>query len=312
MIIWTIQKGLPFRSSFCKRRFLVRSTLQRLLSAGVYRHPLIKGQEVLMTLIVISSRPVLLNTPKISWALPRKEGRSDGESAEHPTRRRIWNARCPSHVRKPTRPRVLARAGGPPPERTMTRRCSHCSNNGHNSRTCPARSGGGGVRLFGVRLTTAPAPAAMKKSASMSCIASSLGGGFGGSSPPAGGDGGCRGGGDGGAGYVSDDPAHASCSTNGRAERKKGEVFFSNTNRFLKCVMRFSRSASCPSNAFLLDELAPWATVMKLQKLLICPLIALYFIQLYKYLFPYFAFLVYPYYILFCVKAYKRTKIQFA
>ncbi|PUZ58431.1 hypothetical protein GQ55_5G509000 [Panicum hallii var. hallii] len=106
----------------------------------------------------------------------------------------------------------------------MTRRCSHCSNNGHNSRTCPARSAaaGGGVRLFGVRLTTAPAPAAMKKSASMSCIASSLGGGSGGSSPPAGGGGGGRGGGDGGAGYVSDDPAHASCSTNGRAERKKG------------------------------------------------------------------------------------------
>ncbi|CAL4965753.1 unnamed protein product [Urochloa decumbens] len=103
----------------------------------------------------------------------------------------------------------------------MTRRCSHCSNNGHNSRTCPARSGGG-VRLFGVRLTTAPAPAAMKKSASMSCIASSLGGGSGGSSPAAGGGGGGRGGGDGGAGYVSDDPAHASCSTNGRGERKKG------------------------------------------------------------------------------------------
>ncbi|KAL6838727.1 hypothetical protein ACP4OV_031441 [Aristida adscensionis] len=106
----------------------------------------------------------------------------------------------------------------------MTRRCSHCSNNGHNARTCPARGGGGGggggVRLFGVRLTSAPAPAAMKKSASMSCIASSLGAGAGGSSPPAGGGG--RGGGDGGAGYVSDDPMHASCSTNGRSERKKG------------------------------------------------------------------------------------------
>ncbi|KAL6627290.1 hypothetical protein ACP70R_031016 [Stipagrostis hirtigluma subsp. patula] len=106
----------------------------------------------------------------------------------------------------------------------MTRRCSHCSNNGHNARTCPARSGGGGggVRLFGVRLTSAPAPAAMKKSASMSCIASSLGGGSGGASPPAGGGDGVRGGADGGAGYVSDDPVHASCSTNGRAERKKG------------------------------------------------------------------------------------------
>ncbi|KAJ1282216.1 hypothetical protein BS78_03G034400 [Paspalum vaginatum] len=104
----------------------------------------------------------------------------------------------------------------------MTRRCSHCSNNGHNSRTCPARSAGG-VKLFGVRLTTAPAPAVMKKSASTSCIASSLGGGSGGASPAAaGGVGAGRGGGDGGAGYASDDPAHASCSTNGRAERKKG------------------------------------------------------------------------------------------
>ncbi|KAI3766525.1 hypothetical protein L2E82_16589 [Cichorium intybus] len=44
----------------------------------------------------------------------------------------------------------------------MTRRCSHCSNNGHNSRTCPSR--GGGVRLFGVRLTDG---SIMKKSASM-------------------------------------------------------------------------------------------------------------------------------------------------
>ncbi|CAL5409135.1 unnamed protein product [Camellia sinensis] len=31
----------------------------------------------------------------------------------------------------------------------MTRRCSYCSHNGHNSRTCPNR----GVKLFGVRLT---------------------------------------------------------------------------------------------------------------------------------------------------------------
>ncbi|CAH1422715.1 unnamed protein product [Lactuca virosa] len=44
----------------------------------------------------------------------------------------------------------------------MTRRCSHCSNNGHNSRTCPSR--GGGVKLFGVRLTDG---SIMKKSASM-------------------------------------------------------------------------------------------------------------------------------------------------
>ncbi|XP_051223368.1 transcription factor MYBS3 [Lolium perenne] len=108
----------------------------------------------------------------------------------------------------------------------MTRRCSHCSNNGHNARTCPARGlsgggGGGGVRLFGVQLTSPPV-AAMKKSASMSCIASSLGGGSGGSSPAAGAGGGARGGGEGAQGYVSDDAMHASCSTNGRGERKKG------------------------------------------------------------------------------------------
>ncbi|KAJ4953116.1 hypothetical protein NE237_029948 [Protea cynaroides] len=41
----------------------------------------------------------------------------------------------------------------------MTRRCSHCSHNGHNSRTCPNR----GVKLFGVRLTDG----SIKKSASM-------------------------------------------------------------------------------------------------------------------------------------------------
>lgn len=42
----------------------------------------------------------------------------------------------------------------------MTRKCSHCGNNGHNSRTCPNR---GGVKLFGVRLTDGP----IRKSASM-------------------------------------------------------------------------------------------------------------------------------------------------
>ncbi|CAH8358289.1 unnamed protein product [Eruca vesicaria subsp. sativa] len=55
----------------------------------------------------------------------------------------------------------------------MTRRCSHCSNNGHNSRTCPTRGSGtcgvGGsssssVKLFGVRLTDG---SIIKKSASM-------------------------------------------------------------------------------------------------------------------------------------------------
>ncbi|KAJ7952542.1 transcription factor MYB1R1 [Quillaja saponaria] len=41
----------------------------------------------------------------------------------------------------------------------MTRKCSHCSHNGHNSRTCPNRV----VKLFGVRLTDG----SIRKSASM-------------------------------------------------------------------------------------------------------------------------------------------------
>ncbi|WOH10790.1 hypothetical protein DCAR_0730262 [Daucus carota subsp. sativus] len=101
----------------------------------------------------------------------------------------------------------------------MTRRCSHCSNNGHNSRTCPTRPGGPtapGVRLFGVRLTDG---SIIKKSASMGNLSA-----FSAVSPnPPGSpcdalldpthvpD-----------EYLSDDPAHASCSTNRRVERKKG------------------------------------------------------------------------------------------
>ncbi|XP_019196959.1 PREDICTED: transcription factor MYB1R1-like isoform X2 [Ipomoea nil] len=118
----------------------------------------------------------------------------------------------------------------------MTRRCSHCSNDGHNSRTCPSRGGpaaaaaGGSVRLFGVRLTDGSIMkksasmgnlgSFMKKSASMGNLSSSAA-----ASPNPGGspswdvlrepahstD-----------GYLSDDPAHASSSTNRRAERKKG------------------------------------------------------------------------------------------
>lgn len=101
----------------------------------------------------------------------------------------------------------------------MTRRCSHCSNNGHNSRTCLSRSGGGGVRLFGVRLTDG---SIIKKSASMGnlsalyrCSSPNAA-----ASPPPDSphfdlarepD-----------GYLSDDPAHASSSANRRGERKKG------------------------------------------------------------------------------------------
>ncbi|KAK4770366.1 hypothetical protein SAY87_030898 [Trapa incisa] len=53
----------------------------------------------------------------------------------------------------------------------MTRRCSHCSNNGHNSRTCPNR----GVKLFGVRLTDG----SIRKSASMGNLTHYAGSGSG-------------------------------------------------------------------------------------------------------------------------------------
>ncbi|PKA61105.1 hypothetical protein AXF42_Ash006001 [Apostasia shenzhenica] len=57
----------------------------------------------------------------------------------------------------------------------MTRRCSHCSHNGHNSRTCPNR----GVKLFGVRLTDG---CSIRKSASMGNL-SLLAGSASGASP---------------------------------------------------------------------------------------------------------------------------------
>ncbi|XP_074591586.1 transcription factor MYBS3-like [Curcuma longa] len=93
----------------------------------------------------------------------------------------------------------------------MTRRCSHCSNNGHNSRTCPGR--GGGVRLFGVRLMEGVGT--MKKSASMGCLPSASPSGDPLAdahlhSPVAA-----------ASGYASDDPARG-VSSNCRSERKKG------------------------------------------------------------------------------------------
>ncbi|KAK7262142.1 hypothetical protein RJT34_29703 [Clitoria ternatea] len=53
----------------------------------------------------------------------------------------------------------------------MTRRCSHCSHNGHNSRTCPNR----GVKLFGVRLTDG----SIRKSVSMGNLTHYAGSGSG-------------------------------------------------------------------------------------------------------------------------------------
>lgn len=109
----------------------------------------------------------------------------------------------------------------------MTRRCSHCSINGHNSRTCSARGGGGGgsgggVKLFGVRLTDG---SIIKKSASMGNLSayyhssSSAAGSPNPGSP-------CsdpfRDPGHEPDGCLSDDPSHASSSANRRGERKKG------------------------------------------------------------------------------------------
>ncbi|RZS17878.1 hypothetical protein BHM03_00050082 [Ensete ventricosum] len=100
----------------------------------------------------------------------------------------------------------------------MTRRCSHCSNNGHNSRTCPAR--GGGVRLFGVRLTDGVG--AMKKSASMGCLSSAAALSMAGASPSADPAGDHPDAAAAASGYASDEPAHASSSS---ICRKKGPTF---------------------------------------------------------------------------------------
>ncbi|KAK8941944.1 hypothetical protein KSP40_PGU006143 [Platanthera guangdongensis] len=57
----------------------------------------------------------------------------------------------------------------------MGRRCSHCGNNGHNSRTCRssrAMAGGRGLRLFGVQLQITSS-SHMKKSVSFNCFSNS-------------------------------------------------------------------------------------------------------------------------------------------
>ncbi|KAG6792381.1 hypothetical protein POTOM_001529 [Populus tomentosa] len=110
----------------------------------------------------------------------------------------------------------------------MTRRCSHCSNNGHNSRTCPTRSSLAsssssplsGVKLFGVRLTDG---SIIKKSASMGNLSAHYHSSSSAAASPnpdspisdrVHDD-----------GYLSDDPAaHASCSTSRRGDRKKDTV----------------------------------------------------------------------------------------
>ncbi|GMJ04842.1 MYB hypocotyl elongation-related, KUODA1 (Chinese for enlarge or expand) [Hibiscus trionum] len=91
----------------------------------------------------------------------------------------------------------------------MTHRCSHCSHNGHNSRTCPNR----GVKLFGVRLTDG----LIRKSASMGNLSQYSGSNSGmhnanGSGSPGGGP-------DHADGYASEDFVPGSSSSR---DRKRG------------------------------------------------------------------------------------------
>ncbi|CAH8300844.1 unnamed protein product [Eruca vesicaria subsp. sativa] len=99
----------------------------------------------------------------------------------------------------------------------MTRRCSHCNQNGHNSRTCPNR----GVKLFGVRLTEG----SIRKSASMGNLSHSSGSGLSGLGSGSPGDGPDHGVGD---GYASEDFVPGSSSSR---ERKKGNPWTEEEHR---------------------------------------------------------------------------------
>ncbi|XP_058115567.1 transcription factor KUA1-like [Magnolia sinica] len=83
-----------------------------------------------------------------------------------------------------------------------TRSCSQCGNNGHNSRTCGESAGGGGIMLFGVRVTEG----SIRKSVSMNNLSQYEQPAHETHSDVA-------------AGYASDDMVHASA---GNRERKRG------------------------------------------------------------------------------------------
>lgn len=57
----------------------------------------------------------------------------------------------------------------------MGRKCSHCGNIGHNSRTCTSFRGSAvaGLKLFGVQLDISSTSSSLKKSCSMDCLSSS-------------------------------------------------------------------------------------------------------------------------------------------
>lgn len=97
----------------------------------------------------------------------------------------------------------------------MSRTCSQCGNNGHNSRTCTEAAGGGaaspaenGIMLFGVRLVTEQGNA-FRKSASMNNLSQYDQLPLQDSNPDA--------------GYASDDVVHASGN---RRERKRGRFIY--------------------------------------------------------------------------------------
>jgi hypothetical protein len=92
----------------------------------------------------------------------------------------------------------------------MSRRCSHCGLNGHNSRTCPDR----GVRLFGVRLTDGASIMNMRKSVSMNNLSHYASTAHNPPSPPEHSESGAA-----PDGYVSDGLVQTS---NNARERKKG------------------------------------------------------------------------------------------
>ncbi|KAG8494708.1 hypothetical protein CXB51_012297 [Gossypium anomalum] len=139
----------------------------------------------------------------------------------------------------------------------MTRRCSHCSNNGHNSRTCPTRGGGGvgcgGVKLFGVRLTDG---SIIKKSASMGNLSSahyhSSSSAAASPNPDSPSSDHVRDSNHVPDGYLSDEPT-AHTSSNPRGERKKDDsITFSSL--WLLRTSKFTGYASCSTGVPWTEE----------------------------------------------------------
>ncbi|KAF8025636.1 hypothetical protein BT93_F2470 [Corymbia citriodora subsp. variegata] len=149
----------------------------------------------------------------------------------------------------------------------MTRRCSHCCNKGHNSRTCPVRGGGDGGGGAAAASSSSPSTSSSSAAAAAASASASASGGGGGGGGGSGvklfgvrlTDGsimkksasvGCLSAAhyhssssaaaspnpgsspiDGSDGYLSDDPAHGSRSSTRRVERKKGNPWTEEEHR---------------------------------------------------------------------------------